>query len=70
MIPFTPYREKDVENVNTIFFNLDKKRIMRRKEKRMKMGDQPMAVMVTKETIMHRTDEDPQLLAMAGVAAA
>ena len=33
------------------------------------MGDQPVAVMVTEKTVMHRTDEDPRFFAMVGVAA-
>ena len=67
LIPFTPSREQAVANLDTIFFDLEKKRIVRRKEKRMKMGDQPVAVMVTEKTIMHRIDEDPRLLAMEGI---
>ena len=31
------------------------------------MGDQTMVFMVTKETVMHRTDEYPRLLAMESV---
>ena len=54
LIPFIPSREQVVENLDTIFFNLEKNMIVRRKEKRVKMGDQPMAVMVTEETVMQR----------------
>ena len=36
----------------------------------MKSGDQLASVMVTEETVMHNTNEDPRLLAMAGVVAA
>ena len=58
LIPFITSHEQDVENLDTIFFDLEKKRIVRRTKKRMKMGDQPVAVMVTEETFMQRTDED------------
>ena len=59
LIPFIPSREQAVANLDTIFLDLENKRIVRRTEKRMKMGDQPVAVMVTKKTVMHRTNEDP-----------
>ena len=59
LIPFIPSREQVVANIDTIFFDLDKKIIVRRKEKRMKMGEKPMVVMVTEVTVMHKTDEDP-----------
>ena len=34
------------------------------------MGDKPVAAMVTENIVMHRTDEDPRLLTMVGIAAA
>ena len=34
------------------------------------MGDRPVAVMVTENIVVHRTDEDPRLLAMEDVVAA
>ena len=67
LIPFTPSREQVVANLNIIVFDLEKKRIARRTEKRMKMGDHPVAVMVIENKVMHRTDEYHQLLAMADV---
>ena len=39
-------------------------------EKRLKVGDQPVEVMVTEKTVMHGTNEDPRLLTMESVAAA
>ena len=56
-------------NLDKIFFDPDKKRIVRRREKRMKSGDQLVAIMVIEDMVMHMIDEYPQLLTMVGLAA-
>ena len=47
------------------FFDKNKKRIVMRSETRVNAGDQPMVI---EKTVLHGTNKDPKLLAMAGVA--
>ena len=70
MVPFIPSHQHVVANLDTSFFDQKMKRIVRRTEKRLKVGDQPIEFMVMENTVMHGTNEDPQLLAMASIAAA
>ena len=68
LVPFTPSHKHVMASLDTILFDKNKKRIARRSEKRLKIGDRPVEVMVTERTVMQGTDEDPQLLAMASMA--
>ena len=44
--------------------------IVMRTEKKMDVGGQPAEIMVTEKTVLHGTNTNPKLLAMAGVASA
>ena len=70
LIPFIPSQEQAVDDLNTLFFDKNKKRIVMRTEKRVDTRDQPVEIMVMKKTIIHGTNKDHKLLAMAGVASA
>ena len=68
-IPFIPSKEKEVANLNTIFYDKNKKRIVMRTKKKVDTGEK-QGIMVTEKTIVHGTDKDPRLLAKVGVASA
>ena len=57
-------------NLDTIFFDHSKKRIVRRAEKRLKIGDQHVQIMVTEKTVLQGMNEDLKLLAMESIASA
>ena len=59
-----------MSSLDNFFFDKNKKIIVRRLEKRLKVGDQHVEFMVTEKTFIQGTNEDPQLLTMASVAAA
>ena len=69
MIPFTPMEEDEVPDLNTIFDDKPKKRIVKRTENKVNIGGNT-GVMVTKKEVVHSTDKDPRLMARAGVATA
>ena len=69
MIPFTPSKKHAVANLDTIFFDKNNKTIVRISKKRLKIGDQPDVVTVTKKTTMQTTNEDPQFLASVRIPA-
>ena len=52
---------------NIIFYDKEKKRIVRRTEKKVDTGGK-LGIMVTDKTVVHGTHKDPRLLAMIGVA--
>ena len=69
LIPFIPSQEEEVADMNTMFYDKAKKRIVRRMEKKVDTGEKK-GVMVTEKTIVHGTNKDPRLMARAGVASA
>ena len=56
LVPFTPSKHHVVACLDMILFNKNKKTIVRRSEKRLKISDQPDVVIVTKNTIMQGTN--------------
>ena len=62
-----PMNEDEVPDLNTIFYDKEEKRIVRRTEKKVNTGGKK-GVMVNERTIVHGTDKDPRLMARAGVA--
>ena len=54
-------------DLNTIFYDKVKKRIVKRIEKKVNTGGRP-GVMVTDKTVVHGTHKDPWLMAKDGVA--
>ena len=59
--------EDEVPDLNTIFYDKVKKRIVKRMEKKVNTGGKK-GVMVTEKAVVHGTDKDPRLMARAGVA--
>ena len=70
LIPFIPSQEQAVADLNTIFYDKNKKRIVMKTEKKMDTGGRPSEIMVTEKAVIHGTNTDPKILAMAGVASA
>ena len=58
---------EEVPDFSTIFYDKEKKRIVKRTERKIETGGQP-GMMVTDKTLVHGTDADPRLTARARVA--
>ena len=61
-----PTEREEVPDFNTIFYDKEKKRIVKISEKKVDTGGQPRK-MVTYNTLVHGTHKDPWLIARAGV---
>ena len=57
LIPFTPIEGEEVPNLNTIFYDKVKKRIVKRMEKKVNTGGKT-EVMVTEKEVVHGIDKD------------
>ena len=66
-IPFIPTEGEEVPNLNTIYYDKVKKRIVKRIEKKVNTEGKT-GVMVTDKTVLHGTKKDTWLMAMARVA--
>ena len=66
LIPFMPIEGEEIPNFNTIFYDKEKKRIVKRTEKKVDTGGNP-GKMVTEKTVVHGTHKDPWLIARVGV---
>ena len=69
LIPFTPTEEDEVPDLNTIFYDKSKKRIVKRTKKKVNTGGK-RGVMVTEKAVVHGTDKDLRLMERDGVATA
>ena len=58
LIPFIPTEGEEVLDFNTIFYDKEKKRIVKRTEKKVDTGGKPR-VMVTDKTVVHSTHKYP-----------
>ena len=67
LIPFIPTKGEEVPNFNTIFYDKEKKRIVKRTEKKVDTGGKP-GVMVTDKMVVHDTHKHPRLVARDRVA--
>ena len=67
MIPFMPKEGEQVPDFSTIFYDKEKKRIVKRIEKRVETGGQSRK-MITDKTLVHGTNTDPRLIGRVGVA--
>ena len=67
LIPFMPIEGEEVPDFNTIFYDKEKKRIVKRIQKRVDTGGQP-GKMVINKTLVHGTHKGPRLIARDGVA--
>ena len=66
-ILFMPTEGEEVPNFNTIFYDKEKKRIVKRIEKKVDTRGKP-GRMVTDKIVVHGTHKDPRLIARDGVA--
>ena len=66
LIPFMPTKGEEIPDFNTIFYDKEKKRIVKRTEKKVDTGGKPGRMMTDKT--VHGTHKDPRLMARAGVA--
>ena len=57
---------EEVPSFSTIFYDKEKKRIVKRTEKKVEMGGQS-GKMITDKTLVHGTDAGPRLTERAGV---
>ena len=57
LIPFTPTEGEEVPDSNTIFYDNDKKRVVKRMEKKVNTGGKT-GVMVTEKAVVHGTNKD------------
>ena len=67
LIPFIPTEGEEVPDFNTIFYDKEKKRIVKRIEKKVNTGSKP-GVVVTENTLVHGTHKYPWLIARSGVS--
>ena len=62
-----PNEGEEVPDFNTIFYDKEKKRIVKRTEKKVDTGGN-LGKMVTDKAVVHGTHKDPRLIARAEVA--
>ena len=62
-----PTEGEEIPDFNTIFYDKEKKRIVKRTEKKVDTGGY-LGRMVTNKTLVHSTHNDPWLIARDGVA--
>ena len=67
LIPFEQKKGEKFLEFSTIFYDKEKKRIVKRTEKKVETGGQSR-MMVTDKTLVHGTYKDPRLTARAGAA--
>ena len=58
LLPFIPTEGEEVPYFNTIFYNREKKRIVKRTKKKVNNGGKPGG-MVTEKTVVHGRHKDP-----------
>ena len=67
LIPFMQKEGEEVPDFSTIFYDKEKKRIVKRTDKKVETGGQS-GKMITDKTLVYGTDADPRLKARARVA--
>ena len=67
LIPFEQKKGEEVPDFSTIFYDREKKWIVKRIGRKIETGGQ-LGMMVTDKTLVHGTDADPRLTARAGMA--
>ena len=67
LIPFMPTEGKEVPDFNIIFYDKEKKIIVKKTEKKVDTGGKP-GMMVSDKIVVRGTHKDPRLIARAGVA--
>ena len=66
LIPFMQKEGEEVPEFSTIFYDKEKKRIVKITEKKVEIGGQSRQ-MIKNKTMVHGTDADPRFIARAGV---
>ena len=61
LIPFMPTEGEEIPDFNTIFFDKEKKRIVKRTKKKVDTGGKP-GKMVMDKIVVHGTHKDPRLI--------
>ena len=67
LIPFEHKKGEEVLDFNTIFYDKENKRIVKRTERKVETGGLS-GKMINDTTIVYRTDRDPRFTIRAGVA--
>ena len=67
IVPFEQKKGEEVPNFNTIFYDKEKKRIVKRTEKKVETGGLS-SKMITYMTILYGTGRDPRFTIRAGAA--
>ena len=67
LIPFEQKKGEEVPNFNTIFYDKEKKRIVKRTERKVETGGLS-GKMINDTTIVYRIDRDPRFTIRAGAA--
>ena len=67
MIPFIQKEGEEIPDFSTIFYDKEKKRIVKRTEKKVETGGK-LGKMITEKTMVYGIDADPRLIARDGVA--
>ena len=67
LIPFEPKKGEEVSDFNTIFYDRERKRIVKRTERKVKIGGQS-GKMINDTTMVYGTDKDPGFTIRAGAA--
>ena len=62
LIPFMPIEGEEIPDFNTIFYDKEKKRIVKRTEKKVDTRGNP-GKMVMDKIVVHGTHKDPRLIA-------
>ena len=68
LVPFTPPKQDIVASLDNIFFDHNKKKIVRRSKKKLKTGTQPEVTTVTKRDDIPNINEDLEQMASLNVA--
>ena len=69
LLLFTPSRYHAMACLDTIFFDKNRKTIVRISEKRLKIDTQPSVITVTEKTMVEKTNQEPKFLALVSIAA-
>ena len=67
LIPSEQKKGEEVPNFNTIFYDRERKRIMKRNERKVKTGGQ-LGKMINDTTVVYGIDKDPRFTIRVGAA--
>ena len=67
LVPFEQKKGEEVPDFNTIFYDKEKKRIVKRTKRKVEIGGLS-GKMITDTTIVYGTDKDPRFTIRAGAA--